>query len=121
MRQNSRVILIQDDAVALIWTNDHDEVFYCFPGGGVEPGKTREEAAVREAYEELGVRIELGPCVATYAQPAHEGYFYVATYASGDFGAGAGPEYTPGVYPGVTIRPCWIPLAELASNDVRPH
>lgn len=31
-----------------------------FPGGKVEPGESPEQAAVREAQEELGVRVRLG-------------------------------------------------------------
>ena len=31
------------------------------PGGGVEPGETPAEAAVREVYEETGLRIALPP------------------------------------------------------------
>jgi 8-oxo-dGTP diphosphatase len=36
-----------------------------FPGGKVESGETREEALVREIAEELSVRIEAGPFLAT--------------------------------------------------------
>jgi 8-oxo-dGTP diphosphatase len=31
-----------------------------FPGGKVEPGETEVEALIRECYEELGVRVEVG-------------------------------------------------------------
>ena len=122
MRLNSRIILIQDGAVALMWCRDHGEEFYCFPGGGVEAGETLEDAAIREAYEELGVHVALGRCLATFTHrnDAGVGYFYEATMRGGVFGAGTGPEYTPGVYPGVEVRPCWIPLHELASYSVRP-
>ena len=30
---------------------------YCFPGGGIEPGETEEEAVVREMQEELGITV----------------------------------------------------------------
>jgi len=30
---------------------------YCFPGGGIEPGETEQEALVREFQEEVGLKI----------------------------------------------------------------
>ena len=35
------------------------------PGGGVEPGESHEEAAIREIREEAGHVAELGPCIWT--------------------------------------------------------
>ena len=31
--------------------------YYNFPGGGVEPGETAKEAAVREVFEETGLKV----------------------------------------------------------------
>jgi len=126
MSDNSRVILLQDGQVALIWCEEGGETFYCFPGGRLEPGETWEEAAIREAREELGVEVRLERLVATrrLTLPGSladgEGRFYLATAVGGVFGSGDGPEYTPGLYPGVYI-PRWVPLAELPSINVRPR
>ncbi len=31
---------------------------YCFPGGGIEPGESEEEALMREFREEIGVAVQ---------------------------------------------------------------
>jgi 8-oxo-dGTP diphosphatase len=125
MSDNSRVILLQDEHVALIWCEEGGETFYCFPGGRLEPGETWEEAAIREAREELGVEARLVRQVATLrlTWPGNiadgEGRFYLATAVDGVFGSGDGPEYTPGLYPGVYV-PRWVALSEMPMLDVRP-
>ncbi len=35
------------------------------PGGGLEAGESFEEAAIREVYEETGLKVELGACLWT--------------------------------------------------------
>src|SRR5215510_4619005 len=95
---NSRVILLQDEQVALIWCKEDGETFHCFPGGRLEPGESWEEAAIREAREELGVEVRLERLVATFhltqaGSLAHgEGRYYLATAVGGAFGTGDGPE-----------------------------
>jgi ADP-ribose pyrophosphatase YjhB (NUDIX family) len=119
------VILLQDEHVALIWCEEGGEAFYCFPGGRLEAGENWEEAAIREAREELGVQARLDRLVATFrltqaGNLAHgEGRYYLATVVGGVFGTGDGPEYVPGLYHGVYV-PCWVAVSALSALDVRP-
>jgi hypothetical protein len=48
-----------------------------------------------------------------------EGRYYLATAVGGVFGAGDGPEYVPGLYPGVYV-PRWVAISALSALDVRP-
>lgn len=52
-------IVIKDEKVLLVSSKYHDEEFYLFPGGGMEFGETIEEAAVRETFEETGVKVKI--------------------------------------------------------------
>ena len=48
-------------------------------GGGIEPDESPAEAALREAEEEAGITLRLGPIVAVLGGPE-----YRVTYANGD-------------------------------------
>lgn len=86
MRQRGAVIIVENNQVALIKRTRGQHVYFLFPGGMVEPGETIEAAAVREAYEELGLHVILGRLVAVVERNDALQYHYLATIQEGEFG-----------------------------------
>jgi 8-oxo-dGTP pyrophosphatase MutT (NUDIX family) len=63
-RVGGRLLLIDPDGRLLLIherTDDGAATFWITPGGGLEPGETPQQAAVRETYEETGIEIALLP------------------------------------------------------------
>ncbi len=120
--QRARLILIRDDALALIERRRAGRLYYVFPGGGVEAGETPEGAASREATEELGLTVVVGRAVAAILFGGGRQTFFLATPSGGQFGMGHGAEVR-GAYPPErgTYRAVWLPLAALPTVDLRPH
>ncbi|WP_229672303.1 NUDIX domain-containing protein [Pullulanibacillus camelliae] len=58
-----------------------------FPGGGIKAGEMPEEAAMREAYEALGMRVKLERCLTTVAYQGTQ-YFFGAKRQAGLWGYG---------------------------------
>ena len=53
------VLLDDQGRILLAFWNQGDPAAWTLPGGGVEPGETPEQAAVREVREETGYDVEL--------------------------------------------------------------
>ncbi|MDQ7039796.1 MAG: A/G-specific adenine glycosylase [Rhodothermus sp.] len=76
-----------------------------FPGGKREPGESLEAACARELYEELGVQVAVGPCLAkvrhAYTHFRVTLYAFRCTLKAGE----------PCSRTGLPLR--WVPLNEL--------
>jgi 8-oxo-dGTP pyrophosphatase MutT (NUDIX family) len=116
------VILIENDRVALIERVRQGRTYYLFPGGTREPGETAEQAAVREAKEELGLDVRLGRLVAIVEFDGNRQDYFLAETIGGIFGTGDGAEYDslPTSEVG-SYCPVWIDCGDLANYDVRPR
>ncbi len=52
-RPSARAVIVRDGRAAMVYSRRY--AYYKFPGGGIEPGESREEALLREAREETGL------------------------------------------------------------------
>ena len=117
----SAVIIQVGEGFVLIERIREGQTYYLFPGGTVESEETPEEAAVREAREELGLEIRLGQLAAIVAFEGMLQYYFWATPVAGVFGSGKGEELSssPTSQRG-SYRPTWLNIESLALEDVRP-
>ena len=110
----ARAVIFRDGAVALIERHRDGRRYFVVPGGSGEPGETAHEAVAREAWEELGLRVEVGALVAEVPFEDDVKQFFLATVVGGTFGGGRGREMVGGASPGTgTYRPFWVPIADL--------
>ncbi len=72
-------VLPRDDEGRILLVKVMDSDQWAVIGGSIEPDESPEQAAVREAQEEAGVDLSLGPIVGVFGGPE-----FRLTYANGD-------------------------------------
>lgn len=117
----SRAIIIRKNHIALIKRQRDGQEYFVIPGGGMEPGETPEQTAIRESREELGLAIAIERLLVKIIFHGREQYYFLARATGGRFGTGAGPEMT-GKYPPErgTYTQVWIPLHEVGQINLFP-
>jgi 8-oxo-dGTP diphosphatase len=124
MRVRAGIVLIEDGRVALLERHRAGRHYFSFPGGGVDKGETIEQAAIREAKEELGLDVVIKKKVAEIIYNGRMQHYFLVEWVGGVFGTGTGEEFTRShpndPWSGVYI-PIWMPIKELsAREDVFP-
>ena len=119
MRKRVSLYIYEDGRLLVFKRVRENHIHHVAIGGGIEPGETIIEAALREAKEETNYDIVLGPQLwVRDVHEEHREYAYLVTEFSGELDLG-GPELerqTP------TNRHIfqWVPLAELPTLDLYP-
>ena len=80
MSLDATAVVIDDGMVLLIQRADFKT--WALPGGRVDVGESVAEAAIREVYEETGLKIELMSLVGIYAMPRWIGNDHSVVFAA---------------------------------------
>ena len=104
MSRAALVLRDEDRRVALIRRVRDGHTYFDFPGGDIRTGEQPAETAVREAREDLGVQVVLGPRLLIEEFRGETTHYYSAVVVAGDF----------------DNDPVWMDVAELPHYDVRP-
>jgi len=124
MRSRAGIVLIKDNKIALVERHRAGLDYFVFPGGGVDDGEFPEQAAVREAMEELGIEVAIKQKVAEIHFEQSTQVYFLVEWIGGEFGRGTGEEFTDsnpnnpqeGIY-----VPIWMAIDALSHhNNVYP-
>jgi 8-oxo-dGTP diphosphatase len=111
-RGRAAVVLRDETRIALIRRVRDGRTYFVFPGGGIRGGETPAETATREAREELGVDVVLGPRLLIEEYRGQTVHYFSALIVGGAFGTGTRDD---------EHEPMWMELRELLDYDVRPR
>lgn len=121
-RGRAAVVVRDEDRIALIKRVRDGHTYFLFPGGGIRLGEMPAEAATREAQEELGLSVVLGPRLLIEEYRGETQHYFSALAVGGEFGTGTAEELrTSGTTDDSTYEPVWMEVAELLHYDVRPR
>lgn len=122
-RISARAVIFIDGKLVLIRRVRNGREYWVIPGGGVEEGETVEDAARREAKEEIGIDVTVGPFLME-ARKTWEGRpsvhrFFLCEYVSGEIGTGTqlASEGSENEVHEVTL----VPREKLRSLDIVPE
>lgn len=84
------VAIFQDDKVLL--TKREDFEVWCLPGGGVEENESLPQSAIREAYEETGLEVQLTRLVGIYSRSMGKRTIHSAVFTAKPIGGTLKPQ-----------------------------
>ena len=115
-------IVIKDNRLLLMWRRNNAKEYYVFPGGGVEPTETIEEAVIREIKEETSIDVAIKRLLYEhhYINDSSQ-YYYLCTYISGEPLLGDFNEKAEMTHSSDNIyKPMWVDTDKLHKLTIYP-
>ena len=119
LRPRSVAIILNKDKILVMYRNRKGRVYYVFPGGGIEPDETPEQACFREVTEETSLQVTLSKKLFTFENQGNLEHYFLMSQPQGQLKLG-GPELLK-QSPENQYRLEWVSLTELPHLRVFPH
>ncbi len=117
-----RAIILENNKIVVIKREKQNELYWVFPGGGVEPtDDDLESALIRECEEELGVKVIINDLFFKQDFNGQVEYFFICHIKSGKLGSGNGPEYLNGGFYVGSHKVEVHKASELKSLNLKPR
>jgi len=126
---SSRAVIVNEDKILLICFGN--ELYYNFPGGGIEENETAKQAVAREVMEETGLTVKVGDLVFSleyepkscnyFSDDMHHISFFFRCYLNHDVPAQSA--YHTDVNPddpSITSEAKWVSLSDLDKVNIVP-
>ena len=116
MRNRSMALVVRNEKILMIKTLRYNR--WELPGGGIEPGETAEEAAIRELKEECGlIGVINRPLNTLHCKNGSVEYvFLVDVSEEQEAIVGTDPEISAGEEQSIK-NVCWKEIKELSEKD----
>jgi 8-oxo-dGTP diphosphatase len=117
MGTRSSVAIIKDDHILMVRQLYKGEEIWTFPGGSIEAYETPVQAAIREVYEETGLKVEIiKPLVECYNERIKGMYYcFLGKVTGGNLALGYDPELINKEQELKEVR--WYSISELQENN----
>jgi 8-oxo-dGTP pyrophosphatase MutT (NUDIX family) len=112
----AQVLVVRGNKILMVKHKHGCDEWYCLPGGGIEPGETSEQAALRELQEECNVTGEIIRKSSEWADPySDDKMLYTYHMDIGDQSPTLG--YDPEVQKQYLVGVRWLALDEMTETD----